>query len=30
LAHSQRSRSTLSEVVSQALIAWFDRGRGRG
>ena len=26
----QRSRSTLSEVVSQAVIAWFDRGRGRG
>ena len=26
----QRSRSTLSEVVSQAVIAWLDRGRGRG
>jgi hypothetical protein len=26
----KRSRSTLSEVVSQAVIAWFDRGRGRG
>jgi hypothetical protein len=24
------SRSTLSDVVSQAVIAWFDRGRGRG
>ena len=26
----ERSRSTLSEVVSQAVIAWLDRGRGRG
>ena len=26
----QRSRSTLSGVVSQAVIAWLDRGRGRG
>ena len=26
----QRSRSRLSEVVSQAVIAWLDRGRGRG
>src|SRR5260370_763813 len=26
----KRSRSTLSEVVSQAVIAWLDRGRGRG
>ena len=26
----KRSRSTLSEVVSQAVIAWFNRGRGRG
>ena len=25
----KRSRSTLSEVVSQAVIAWLDRGRGR-
>lgn len=25
-----RSHSTLSEVVSQAVIAWLDRGRGRG
>ena len=24
------SRSTLSDVVSQAVIAWFDPGRGRG
>jgi predicted translin family RNA/ssDNA-binding protein len=28
--HVKRSRSTLSEVVSQAVIAWLDRGRGRG
>jgi len=26
----KRSRSTLSGVVSQALIAWLDQGRGRG
>jgi Ribbon-helix-helix protein, copG family len=26
----KRSRSTLSEVVSQAVSAWFDRGRWRG
>jgi Ribbon-helix-helix protein, copG family len=26
----KRSRSTLSEVVGQAVIAWLDRGRGRG
>src|SRR5712691_2950583 len=26
----KRSCSTLSEVVSQAVIAWLDRGRGRG
>jgi hypothetical protein len=26
----KRSRSTLSEAVSQALSAWLDRGRGRG
>ena len=26
----KRSRSRLSEVVSQAVIAWLDRGRGRG
>ena len=24
------TRSTLSEVVRRALIAWLDRGRGRG
>ena len=24
------SHSTLSDVVSQAVIAWFGRGRGRG
>jgi ribbon-helix-helix CopG family protein len=28
--HVKRSRSTLSEVVSQAVVAWLDRGRGRG
>src|SRR3984893_16694014 len=28
--HVKRSRSTLSAVVSQAVIAWLDRGRGRG
>ena len=28
--HVKRSRSTLSGVVSQAVIAWLDRGRGRG
>jgi hypothetical protein len=26
----KRSRSTLSEGVSQAVTAWLDRGRGRG
>ena len=26
----KRSRSTLSEVVSQAVTTWLDRGRGRG
>jgi hypothetical protein len=26
----KRSRSTLSEVVRQAVIAWLDRGRERG
>ncbi|PYS55403.1 MAG: hypothetical protein DMF76_25990, partial [Acidobacteria bacterium] len=26
----KRSRSTLSEVVSQAVVAWLDRGPGRG
>ena len=26
----KRSRSTLSEVVSEAMNAWLDRGRGRG
>src|SRR5258708_36198053 len=26
----KRSCSTLSEVVSQAVIAWLDRGRARG
>jgi hypothetical protein len=28
--HVKRSCSTLSGVVSQAVIAWLDRGRGRG
>ena len=26
----KRNRSTLSEMVSQAVSAWLDRGRGRG
>jgi len=28
--HASATRSTLSEVVRRALIAWLDRGRGRG
>jgi predicted DNA-binding transcriptional regulator YafY len=28
--HASARHSTLSEVVCQALIAWLDRGRGRG
>jgi predicted DNA-binding transcriptional regulator YafY len=28
--HVKGSRSTLGDVVSQAVMAWFDRGRGRG
>jgi metal-responsive CopG/Arc/MetJ family transcriptional regulator len=26
----KRNRSTLSEMVSRAVSAWLDRGRGRG
>ena len=28
--HAMATHSALSEVVRQALIAWLDRGRGRG
>jgi predicted DNA-binding transcriptional regulator YafY len=28
--HASATHSTLSEVVCRALIAWLDRGRGRG